>query len=367
MKKTAALFLALTMLAILVSCSRKPAAPDAVSSPDPAPAADPAPVTAPASEADPTPADPGPEPPAGAPDPLPEWLKVRLTAPKHTTNDEYNFYDFDGFTVRIANVYADLMTVGTPGWTDGIGETLITFAETASVEQAERDYPGEDTGFGWLGAVVRLDQLDFERWLCSEQTGTYLFARSGKGFYYLLALPTDVRVYRSDGNYDYENIEDWGALCDWIAGTLPNDLIELNGLEAYDASEYYDRGATYDQGESLTYAVRPENEMIESITFVLSQPAQQGEGGIWCVDRYYVAWKPNEYNGYQQVDTMLNFPVAEGIAQPADVYWPWLQKCELSPEHQARLDPEAVALAFTKTENWYYGSVTEDMLERSYG
>ena len=37
MKKTAALFLALTMLAILVSCSRKPAAPDAVSSPDPAP------------------------------------------------------------------------------------------------------------------------------------------------------------------------------------------------------------------------------------------------------------------------------------------------------------------------------------------
>ena len=363
MKKLCSLLLALAMLLSLAACASRPSQtrPDAVT----APAAEPATENEPVPESEPSP-ESEPAPPT-APSPLEPWTKLLLYEPKRTANDEYNFFDFDGFTVRIPNVYADLMTVETPCAVDGVGQTLMVFYETASREQAAQDFPGEETGLGWLGALVRMDQLDFESWLCGEQLGETLFARDGNGFYYLLSQPTDVRVYRSDENYDAENLADWGALCEWVYRTLPEQLIAENGLEPYDASELYDRGATYG-GEQKTYVWFPQDDSpIESVTFVLTQPAAQGNDGIWCVDRYYLIWETNEYNGYQQVDTYLNFPVAEGIPQPADIYWPWLQDFGISREHQLRLDPLETAVAFTQSPAWYFGALTAEDLVESVG
>jgi len=251
-----------------------------------------------------------------------------------------------------------------PDDTDWYGQPLISFFEQASIDAGERQHPGEDWGDGWLCSISRLDRLGFERWLCVEKTGSWLFARDGAEHYYLMEYPTDVRVMRDEDDYTEESLESWGTLMTWANEELEVAVCAQNAdVEPYYAEEFFDTDATWD-GEHVYYIFYPDDGYIDNVIFTLSQPAKWGEGGVWCVDRTTVFWTQNEYNGFQQVDEWLNFPVNEGIAQPAAVWYPWVQEYDPEPY----LDPAAVAAAYTKvSDNWFWGEVTPDQLIESVG
>ena len=66
---------------------------------------------------------------------------------------------------------------------------------------------------------------------------------------------------------------------------LQSDFLARNGLSAFDESEIYTDGCFWNSDH-----VYVSYEGAESVTLLLSQPATQGEGGIWCVEGLF-------YNG----------------------------------------------------------------------
>ena len=97
---------------------------------------------------------------------------------------------------------------------------------------------------------------------------------------------------------------------------------------------------SYPHGEHLRVSYRPYyglsgyEEVADTVyTLVLSQPAIQGERGIWCVDRWM------DQNG-------TRYLVVPETDQPMDDYYAALQiSCDAGDRPDLR-EPAAVALAF---------------------
>jgi hypothetical protein len=62
-------------------------------------------------------------------------------------------------------------------------------------------------------------------------------------------------------------------------------FIESNGLERYSYLDSSYKAEFSYPGEHLFFEFKLINE--EKYLLAMSQPVRQGEGGIWCVDRYY--------------------------------------------------------------------------------
>jgi len=219
------------------------------------------------------------------------------------------------------------------------GDVLITVHEKESYEQGHAD--GLD-GIGWMFSLTRFNQLQFEEYLAYDSSGTYVFARD-ENFYYAELGPTDVQYYRS-GLVDYSghDWEDWGRMLEQIAD-VRQDFIARNGLTPYDASEFFNRDFTYDSEHRY---VTFEYGGLMSRTLVLSQPEKQGEGGIWCVER----WFDNDYANWYIV-----FPTESGMT--AADYYRMLQTEADSGEEQY-LTPEGAALTWVRE---YYAEAGLDI------
>ena len=86
------------------------------------------------------------------------------------------------------------------------------------------------------------------------------------------------------------------------------------------------------------YGLSGYEEVADTVyTLVLSQPAAQGEGGIWCVDRWM------DQNG-------TRYLVVPETDQPMDDYYAALQDACDAGDRPDLLDPVAVALDFE--EDW---------------
>ena len=194
-------------------------------------------------------------------------------------------YSFDGVEIPVPTNYLELLVVETDleAW-NAHHAPLISFSEKASVEAGQLDHPGEDWGDGMLCTISRLDRIGFESFLSGDESpGSMVFARSGEEAYYLIDCPTDVRLYRGDKEPDSVSLGAWSKLCSW-ADTLPQEIIERNSLEAYDAHDLLDADYTYG-GEHVELGYRIPGEPMDLVLLALSQPAKQGDGGIWCVER----------------------------------------------------------------------------------
>lgn len=226
---------------------------------------------------------------------------------------------------------------------------LVSLAERASVEAGQLDHPDEDWGDGELCTLLLLDRVGFEDWASGEQTGTRLFARDGDDAYYLIAQPTDVRLYRGEGaDYDEDTVRSWAELSDWV-DALPDELVARNGLTAYDAQELFGAEYTYG-GEHAEYSYQTLGEAMDRIILSLSQPARQGEGGVWGVERVHFV-----YSDYSWTDTQLVFPAALGIDQTAAEYYAQLQtECDAG-EHPELLTPLGAALDYARRVAWLFG------------
>ena len=149
---------------------------------------------------------------------------------------------------------------------------------------------GGDTDMGWLFTLARWDQAQYEQYLVSDSSGVDLFACKD-GWYYVRFHPTDVRFY-SDSQ-DQATLEEQSKAWETLNTRLPEevcpDFIARNGLEAYDASMTFHDGCLWDSQHHYVYFRT--GDWNESITLLLSQPAKQGTGGLWCVE----GWMDNTY------------------------------------------------------------------------
>lgn len=268
-------------------------------------------------------------------------------------DDNVTVYTVEGLEIPIPAEYAALLTVDTEpeAWSEH-WTPLLSLSETASVEAFALDHPGEDWGMGWLCSVSRLDRIGFEEWASGDSTGASLFARDEEDNYYLLSSPTDVRLYRAgdavNNGGDIEGLEEWTKLNDW-ALSLPDAIIARNGLTAYDAGDLFGADYTYG-GEHVELGYRIPGEACDLITLSLSQPARQGEGGVWCVERVHYV-----YSDYGWTSMHLVFPAALGFDETAAEHYAQLQaECDAG-EHTELLTARGAALDYARRVTWLFG------------
>ena len=281
-----------------------------------------------------------------APAPAPAPLPAAETPPE---DGGVTVDPVDGLEVPVPREYDELITADTDleAWSEH-WRPLISFAETASIEAGRRVHPGEDWGDGELCTLMRLDRIGFEEWVSGDSVGASLFARDGAEFYYLMARPTDVRFLREDERYDDADMKQWAALGEW-ANELESDVIARNGLTAYDASDLFGADFTYG-GEHVDLGCYFPGEPMDLAILSLSQPARQGEGGLWCVERVRFV-----YSEYDWTDMHLVFPAALGVDQTAADYYAQLQaECDAGG-HAELLTPRGAALDYARRSPWIFG------------
>ena len=150
----------------------------------------------------------------------------------------------------------------------------------------------------------------------------------------------------------------WQDLCRDHKFDLPHRVVAggasrwesvRNGLTAYDASELFDADYTYG-GEHVELGYRFPGEPMDLVLLSLSQPAKQGDGGVWCVERVHYV-----YTDYDMTDTQLVFPAALGVDQTAADYYADLQAACDAGESPELLTPTGAAVRYARSAAWLFG------------
>lgn len=232
---------------------------------------------------------------------------------------------------------------------------LMWVQERASVEAEERETGY--TGGGFLFGFARMDQAGLEEHLLTDYGGVQVFARKGDT-YYAMTRATDVQFYRSDGIIDTASA-DWAnwEMLKALGPKVCEDIIRRNGLEPYTTDAYYQEPFTYEGDHAYVYFypyMAFDGSKAERWTLLLSQPVRQGEGGIWCVERWCdeVGW------------FYLNFP-GNGVAA-ADYYAALQAECDAG-RHPELLTPLGAALACVQDFHWSSGEVVDTSVELADG
>lgn len=112
---------------------------------------------------------------------------------------------------------------------------LISVYEKASVEAAAADGLDDPirNGLGWLFALLRYDQEQYEQYLNGSHDGFSVFAQDGE-WYYCYATATDARFYFGGGKLPIEEaLAQWEMLNDQVCPSVRDDFMERNGLTPY--------------------------------------------------------------------------------------------------------------------------------------
>jgi len=242
-------------------------------------------------------------------------------------------YEKFGLTVAIPNEYIDQLLIITNPDSDA---NLISVYEKRSYEDAHG---------GYIFSIVRYTKAQYEGFLTSDGSGKSFFAKDDS-YYYGWFRATDVQFYFT-GSLDTESDEwkSWvelGEKCAEIRG----DFIERNNLTPYNDNEFHNKDFTYDSKHLyLTYypyyayqdtaAQQGFHWQDKAYTLVLSQPAAQGESGIWCVERWY----DNDYG-----NLYYEFPYETEMC--AADYYAQLQSAADNGDGLFRLDPVQVGLEY---------------------
>jgi beta-lactamase regulating signal transducer with metallopeptidase domain len=224
---------------------------------------------------------------------------------------EQTLYNCDGLTLAIPNEYADRLY-----FPESLRENeLIQVYEKQSYEESRADWDG-DAYAGFLFSIVRYPPAQHEQYLSSDGSGLTFFAKDDS-YYYGHGYATDVQFYRSDIDiYNEDSFAPWTELTDAIDGIL-NDFVIRNDLTAYSDDEFWNREFTYNSAHVYVayypyYSINGSKDAL--YTLVLSQPATQGDGGIWCVERWYED-NENLYYYFPSWNDQTDFPAADYYAQ----------------------------------------------------
>ena len=246
--------------------------------------------------------------------------------------DGYDLYPLGELTVAVPAQRSDQLLVFPY-------EDAVAIYEKASYEQA-----GEGMEMGWIGSVIRWDQLRYEQEYlrCGGGSGGLSFFARDANWYYGWSGPTDVRFYRADGTSQAEleaGEEQWRELMLRLPDEIQADFLARNGLEAFE-DDFFTRDFVWDS-RTHYYASYHTPDYSASLTLVLSQPARQGEGGVWCVEQ----WVDNAYGTAYRV-----LPDTGGLL--AADYFAQLQDQADQGQRPGLLDPEQAALEWLDQEGY---------------
>ena len=130
-----------------------------------------------------------------------------------------------GYTLTVPQEIKDLVAVDTQNLEGGM---LFSVSEIASVEAAEKNGYGADSGLGWLCGVAKVTTDELHELLCGDMSGRDVFAQDEDGNFFLLCRPTDVRIER-EGQITDADMQQWSKLNAWVTDVLPTDFINSNG------------------------------------------------------------------------------------------------------------------------------------------
>ena len=217
--------------------------------------------------------------------------------PEETPAPETQVYTVGGVELALPEAEGRFTVVPHPEEGAWRGENLLGVYET---ESYERGLEEDGRLWGSLFTLVRYEAADYES-LLAYGTEPEAFARDADGRYYSFT-DTDGSLYRGEDGPTPEEEARWAALQETIP-QLRADFITRNGLEPFDEAALLAGPFTY-EGEHryLEYS-----GTYGTYVLALSQPERQGEGGIWCVERWY---RPGGGSG-------LVFPQQDGQAAAA--------------------------------------------------
>lgn len=235
-------------------------------------------------------------------------------------------------------------TEETPTLEERLAELPEELADTVVLERN----PSEDTLLvcyhapdyqsdygGYLCSLFAVERAFFEREYDSrEMTGGWDYLGvSGEGKYYILQTPTDVQ-------FDPANQESYVAAQKKVTAWLAEAVKASDGtipVEEDPRWQSFQAACTFPGEHRLAKAVLPGGT---EYYFVLSQPVEQGEEGIWCVDRWITG----------QGDNRIVHPQG-AYSVPMEEYYARQQQ-----ENQAAWsDPEQVLLDYWQEAfGWQY-------------
>lgn len=263
--------------------------------------------------------------------------------------EDVTLYPYGELNVAIPNELVPELVIRT-GEELGDGDLLVSVTQKASLVAARAHGIEDSEGLGWMFAIRRYSRAEYERWLCADGSGQQFFATDGE-WYYCKLFPTDVRFFPMSD--DPSEREHWEYLNETVVPQICDDFIARNDLEAFDGSAFFEQEFTY-EGEHRYinfypyYAINGSKE--ESCLLVLSQPAKQGEAGIWCVERMID-------NTYGNV-----YPWFPDSGMPAEEYYAKLQR-EYEAGTRDYIDPLHAAHLFINESNYFSGGATEESFE----
>ena len=254
--------------------------------------------------------------------------------------DPVEYHLANGLTAALPHDLTDSLLVLTPQE----GEDFLSVYDRYSCEAAG--------GYGEMGLIfslTRCSRIEYDQSLTEDNSGRTFFAR-GDGWYYAYLTPTDVRFY-SESEDQPQALALWEELNRRLPEEMLPDFIARNGLEAFDKSQEFHDGCLWDSQHYYVSYHTP--DWSESVTLLLSQPAAQGEGGIWCVEGCF----NNQYGG-----SALVLPRDTGMT--AADYYAALQREAEAGDHPELMTPKGAALEWLSRQ---YEGVTTDQLTQLEG
>ena len=265
-----------------------------------------------------------PRPPEGGQ----TWLYVD-EAPTEVT-----LYERSGISIAIPNKYEDQLLIDPIDYTDE--NTLMMLYQKSTYEKYEND-----DGLGFLFSIIHFTRAQYEQFLCADGSGYGFFATDGNSYYGLFSA-TDVRAP--------EDYEAYSELFSSLSNFVKNDIMNRNGLTPVNDDALINKEYTYSsQHIALNYYPYLAYTGSRDVTWtlILSQPVEQGETGIWCVER----WQDENDNLY------LYFPDENGVSSAE--YYAKIQADSDSGADKSWLDPKQAALEFVK-KKFEHNSATVD-------
>lgn len=205
------------------------------------------------------------------------------------------------------------------------------------------------SGEGWLHTVCQWDQLGFEEWLYTLETGAYeVFARDS-GHYYAMMRSTSMEVEQ----------EDWArfsAAQEAIGKYAREQVLSTQGVEPYDPAELRERDYLWEGKTYTDVAYWPYKNITgdtEGSVWIirLVQLAKDGPGGVWIPERYQVIDAEVDPTPQHIKPDTGGLTVAEYAAQ--------LQLMADQGEADWATDPVQVCLRYDQ-ESFGHSNVTED-------
>jgi len=211
-----------------------------------------------------------------------------------TKPELYNYYEIGGMTLVLPRAYEGKCSVlmnspealeqKTPPSDAVTYDDNMLFEVHYNIPDYDSKYDEYSGYFFTLYRIVRYTAGEYER----NVLGSVVSRREVLGFdgkyYYVMQYPADAFPNPDSDYYTVANS------CETAARLL---FGKYNGLEAVSPADFYAKTYTYESEHKYyryyPYGTDNEEKSGSYYTIVLSQPADSGADGIWCVERWYTS------------------------------------------------------------------------------